>query len=250
MAEDVGHLAHLDHERALPGGQIIRRADAGEDGVHHTHTALLSRDEGADLRHQSDQCILAHVRGFTGHVRPGHDGDAVVRVVEERVVRDKEAVLLRLLHDGVAPLADVERAREVDLGADVVVFHRSLRQRAQRVEPGNGVRRRLHARDLASDELAHLVEERILQLRDALARRQERVLEVLELAREIALARHQRLLADIVLRQLGDARAVRNVDVIAKDLVLADLELVRAGALALALLELGNGLRAVIAHVA
>ena len=68
--------------------------------------------------------------------------------------------------------------------------------------------------------------------------------------REIPLARHQRLLSDIVLRQLGDARAVGNVDIIAEDLVVADLELLCARALALALLELGNGLRAVIAHVA
>ena len=150
----------------------------------------------------------------------------------------------------MAPLADVECAREVDLGADVVIFHRRLRQRAQRVESGHGVRRRLHACDLARNELAHLIEERVLQLRDALARGQERILEILELVRKIALARDQCLLADIVLRQLGDARTVGNVDVIAKDLVVADLELFGAGSLALALLELGDGLRAVIAHVA
>ena len=250
MAEDVGHLAHLDHERALPGGQVVGRADAREHAVDHADDGAFRRDERAHLRHEHDERSLAHVRRFTGHVRPGHDGDAVVRVVEERVVRDKEIVLLRLLHDGVAPLADVECAREVDLGADVVVFHRRLRQRAQRVEPGHGVRRRLHACDLARDELAHLIEERILQLRDALARGQERILEILELVRKIALARDQCLLADIVLRQLGNARAVRNVDVIAEDLVVADLELFGAGSLALALLELGDGLRAVVAHVA
>ena len=68
--------------------------------------------------------------------------------------------------------------------------------------------------------------------------------------REIALARNERLLADVVLRQLGDTGAVRNINIVAKDLVVADLELFRAGALALALLELGNGLRAVVAHVA
>ena len=169
VAEDVGHLAHLDHERALPGGEIVGRADAREHAVDHADDGALGRDERAHLRHEHDERSLAHIRGFTGHVRPGHDGDAVVRVVEERVVRDKETVLLRLLDNGVTPLADIEHAREIDLGADVVVFHRRLRQRAQRVEPGHGVRRRLHARDLARDELAHLVEERVLQLRDALA---------------------------------------------------------------------------------
>ena len=157
---------------------------------------------------------------------------------------------MRLLDDGVTPLADVERARQVHLGADVIVLHGGLSQRAQRVEPRHGVRRRLHARDLVGDELAHLVEELVFQLRDALARRQERVLELLELVREIPLARHQRLLADIVLRQLGDARTVGNVDIIAENLVVADLELLCARALALALLEFGDGLRAVIAHVA
>ena len=95
---------------------------------------------------------------------------------------------MRLLDDGVTPLADVERARQVHLGADVVVFHGGLGQRAQRVEPRHGVRRRLHARDLVGDELAHLVEELVFQLRDALARRQERVFKLLELVREIALA--------------------------------------------------------------
>ena len=38
-------------------------------------------------------------------VGTGHDGDAVVRVVEERVVRDKETVLLRLLDNGAAVIA-------------------------------------------------------------------------------------------------------------------------------------------------
>jgi hypothetical protein len=55
VVEDVGRLHHLHHKRGLPRRQFIRRADAGEDAIHHADVRRLRRDEAADLRHQHDQ---------------------------------------------------------------------------------------------------------------------------------------------------------------------------------------------------
>ena len=51
VMQDVRRLDHLDHERALPGGEVVLRADAREDAVHQPDARRLRRDERADLRH-------------------------------------------------------------------------------------------------------------------------------------------------------------------------------------------------------
>jgi hypothetical protein len=59
---------HLDHERALPPGQLIARAHAGKDPIGDAHRGLLRRHETADLRHQRNQGHLADERALAGHV--------------------------------------------------------------------------------------------------------------------------------------------------------------------------------------
>ena len=247
LLQDGGGLLHLDHEGALAGGEIVRRADAREHAVDDADHRALRRDERAHLRHQHDQRGLAHVGALAGHVRAGDDGDAVGRGVQERVVRHEELVVPRLLHDRVATLADVERAAQVDLGADILVARGDLGERTEHVQLRHGVSGALHARDLLRHHVAHLDEEIIFQLVDLLARVRERALQLFELRGEIPLARYECLLADVVVGQLG-LRAVRHVEIVAEDAVVADLQLLHAGRLALALLELCDHLRAVVAH--
>ena len=45
VVEDVGRLAHLDHERGLPARQIVARADAGEDAVHEINARFRRRNK-------------------------------------------------------------------------------------------------------------------------------------------------------------------------------------------------------------
>ncbi len=42
MVQDVGRLDHLDHEGALAGGQLVLRADAGEDAVDQPDLAACA----------------------------------------------------------------------------------------------------------------------------------------------------------------------------------------------------------------
>ena len=177
-------------------------------------------------------------------------GDAVIGIVEERVVRDEEAVLLRLLDDGVTPLADVERARQVHLGADVIVLHGGLGQRAQRIQPRDAVGGLLDAVNICCDHVAYLAEVAVFEVVYPVLRCQERVFKLLQLLGEIALVRDKRLLAYVVGGDVFKPRGFRHVNIVAEHLVVADLELLYARALALTLLQLRDHLGAVVADVA
>ena len=126
MAEDVGHLAPLDHERALPGGEIVGRADAREHAVDHADDGALGRDERAHLRHEDDERHLPHIGRFTGHVRAGDDGRAAVLRAKQRVVRHEQAAFEHLLNDRVAALFDLDLAAGIHHRQDVAVLERGL----------------------------------------------------------------------------------------------------------------------------
>ena len=79
VVEDVGRLGHLDHERRLPGVQLVARADAGEEAVGQADRRALGRHVAADLRQQRDQRDLADVGALAGHVRAGDERERVVR---------------------------------------------------------------------------------------------------------------------------------------------------------------------------
>ena len=75
IVEDVGGLAHLDHERGLPARQIIARADARKDAVHEINARFLRGNKTAGVREQREQRHLPDVSGFARHVRPGYQSD-------------------------------------------------------------------------------------------------------------------------------------------------------------------------------
>ena len=71
--EDAGGLGHLDHERALTAGELVARADAGEDAIGDADGGAAGRDEAAHLGHEREQRGLANVRAFAGHVGAGDE---------------------------------------------------------------------------------------------------------------------------------------------------------------------------------
>ena len=149
--QDLCHLGHLHHKGGLAGRQIVRRTDAGEDGVHHAHVAAGCRHEGTDLRHQCDQRILTHIRGFTCHIGAGDDQAAVGGAVEGGVVGHKQAALEHLLYHRVTALRDGQLVAVIHNGAAIVVFCRRLRQRSENIQLCNRVCRALDAVQLSAD---------------------------------------------------------------------------------------------------
>ena len=250
MPENGGHLAHLHHKGGLAGGQVIGGADAGKDPVHDADGGAFCRDKGADLGHEDDQGRLAHVGRFTGHVGAGDDGHPVVAVVQISIIGDKEHVFQGLLYHRVAALDDLQGAGGVHLRAGVVVADGHLRQGAEHVQPGHGPGGGLDAVHLGGHAAAQLIKILKLQLVDPVPGGEEGVLQLLQFLGKVALVGNQSLLADIVLRHVFQAGGFGHVDIIAKNLVVAHLQLLDAGALPLPLLQLPHHLGAVVPDVA
>ena len=145
----------------------------------------------------------------------------------------------RRLHHRMPPAPDVDDAVVGQHRAHVAVRLGHLGQRGGNVQLGRGPRRREQLRGRAAIWAQHLPEELALQLQDALLGVEHQRLVLLQLGRDVALGVDQRLLADVVGR---DERRVglRDLDVVAEDLVVADLERLDAGALPLDRLQVGD----------
>ena len=144
----------------------------------------------------------------------------------------------------------VQLLRGIDLRHRVVVPHRDLGQRAQRIQPRDAVGGLLDAVNICCDHVAYLAEVAVFEVVYPVLRCQERVFKLLQLLSEIALVRDKRLLAYVVGGDVFKPRGFWHVDIVAEHLVVADLELLYARALALALLQLRDHLGAVVADVA
>ena len=161
--QDLRYLGHLHHKGGLTGRQVVRRTDASENGIHHTHMAAGSRYKGADLRHQRNQCILAHVRRFTCHVGAGDDQAAVCTAVQGGIIGYKQAAFQHLLHHRVTALGDGQLVTVVHDGTAVVVFRCHLRQRREHIQLGHRIGRALDAVQLSADTFQQFAEQAVLQ---------------------------------------------------------------------------------------
>ena len=121
IPKNICHLRHLNHKRTLAACQVIGCADTGKDPVHNTDVCLRSRNKRTDLCHQHNEGRLAHIRRFTGHVRSGDDGNAVVTVVKQGIVCDKHIVWNHLLDHWVTAVLDINLSAAVQLRTHIVV---------------------------------------------------------------------------------------------------------------------------------
>ena len=246
--QDGRHLAHLNHEGGLAAVEVVRRADAGEDAVGQRHIRALRGHEGADVGHQHDQRHLTHVGRLARHVGAGDDHDPVLRV-ETGIIRHELLPADGVLHHRMPAAADLVAARVVDRGADVVVVRRDLCKGQQRVQRLHGLRGLLQARQQLLQRRANLTEQLVLQANSALLRAENLVLQLLELLGDEALGVGQRLLAGVAVGHLV-VKGLGDLDVIAEDPVVADLQVLDAGLLALLLLHPGKVFPAVFRNVA
>ena len=157
VVQDVGGFAHLHHKGRTPAGQVVAGADAGEYAVHQRQLAAGGGDETADMGQQHNQCGLAHVGGFTAHVRAGNDQHAC-GVIEVQVV-GHERRAQHLLDHRVATLADaharlIGKARAVE-----VEGQGAFAEVAQHIQLGQGCGAVLQVGQMTDQVLQQLVVE-------------------------------------------------------------------------------------------
>ena len=237
--KDVGHLRHLHHEGGLAGGEVVAGADAGEDAVHHADMGVGRRDEGAHLGHEDDQRHLAHIGGLARHVGAGDNGHPLLLLAHEGVIGDEQAVFQHPLHHRVAALPDLDDAGFVHVGAAVVVPHRHHGKGGEGVDLRHRRGGLLDAGGLGGDPLAQLGEQLVLQGHHPVRGGQNLLLQVLQFLGDVPLAVHQGLLTDVGVRHLV-LKGVGYLDIVAEDLVVADLQRSDAGALLFPGLDLGD----------
>ena len=92
IVEDVGRLAHLDHEGALASGQVIAGADSREDAITQIDARRCHGQIRTGVGQYGQQGDLSDVSAFAGHVRAGDESDLVAAEVEFSVVGN-EALL-------------------------------------------------------------------------------------------------------------------------------------------------------------
>ena len=136
--QDVGGLLHLDHERRLAAGDVVGRADAGEDAIDDRHLRLARRHERSDLRQQRDQRRLAQVGGLAAHVRAGQDRPAAGVVPFRSMSFGTNGIGRRCRSTtGCRAVGDDELVAIVDVRLGVVGDRGGLgeRRRARRASP-------------------------------------------------------------------------------------------------------------------
>ena len=236
VIENGRRLQHLDHERRLARREVVLKPDAREDPVDDADGCRLGGNEAADLRHQRDDRNLTDESRLARHVRTGKHDDLLVAGGKSDVVRHELPRLDHVLDDRMPSLRDSDRVSLVQLGPHVPLPLGNLRQGREGVDARDCPRDR-HDRPRGVRNLpADLTEQTRLQLGDPLLRVQDERLVLLHLRRDEAFGVHQCLAADVLLRGLRQVGAA-DLDVVAEDLVVPDLQRLDARPLALGLLQ-------------
>ena len=247
VVEDVRRLGHLHHERALAAAQLVAGADAREDAVGQADRRLLAPARSCPSGPSASAAPTWRMNvTFAGHVRPGDEPEQCRRPAPSvDVVGHERPRRQRLVEDRMPAVArsPAPARRPAPAGSTAAT-------RPARPAPP--------ARRASASTSAGLQQPGRLRRRPARAGRrnssysrcwifssavEDLLLVLLQLRRDVALGVLERLLALVVGRDLGGV-GVRDLDVVAEDLVEADLEAGDAGAGDLLGLEAGDPLLA------
>ncbi|GBC99784.1 hypothetical protein HRbin17_02315 [bacterium HR17] len=153
-----------------------------------------------------------------------------------------------MLNDGVASLFDDDFVTVVHDGACVVVFGGDFRQCRQHIQLPHRPRRLQQFMAALGNFPPQLHEQLILQLPDAFFRTEHLALQLLEFRRDEPLHICQRLLTDVVFRDKMQV-CLRDLKVVAENLVVADAQIFDARSLPLFRFQRRNQFLAVASDV-
>ena len=128
----------------------------------------------------------------------------------------------------MASVNNLDFAVIIQLRSYIIIFIGSLCQACQHINIADGAGSFLNLLDFAANQGTQLIKQIILQLLDFFLGTENLILELLKLGNNIALRVYQRLLAYKVRRHTA-ALSLANLDIIAENLVKADLHGFNAG---------------------
>ena len=230
--QDRARLTHLDHKGRLAAHQVVGRADAREKTIHDAYGRTATGYERSDLREHDAESHLTEQRGLAGHIGPGEEHDSTC-FIERHVVGDERFARHHSLDDGMPAALELQRELARDLRPHVTLALGDVGQRGPDVETRQVTSGRLDPGDHLSDASPQLVQHFPLAYGDALLGTQDLGFVLLQIWRDVALRTGQRL-APLVIGRDAVAMGVRDLDVVAEDLVESDLERPNTRALPLA----------------
>ena len=228
--QNFGHFGHFHHKGGLTGGKVIRCAHAGKDSIHHTDMAAGCRNKAADLRHQGNQRILAHVGRFARHVGAGDDEHAVFGFVQRGIVWHKQTAFQHLLNHRVAALGNRKHIAVIHRGFYIVVLHRRFRKGSQNIQLGYRKGRALDAQQLGGDGFQQVGKQLVFQYQQALVCAKDLVFQLFQFRGNVALPCCQGLLADKGIRYAGRIAAA-DLNIVAEHFIETYFQLGDAGLL-------------------
>ena len=225
----MGGLHHLNHEGGLAPGQVVTSTDPGEDPVGNADGGAAGRNKGADLGHQGDQGHLAHIGGFSCHIGAGDHQQLMLLVTKQGVIRYKALSQIHRFHHRVAPFGDLDQIAIIHHWFAVAPFGGHGGQCLQHIQGGQGSCGPADPAPLGGGLFPHHLEQTVLQLADPVFSPQNLLFVGFQFFSDVALTGGDGLAADIVGRYAGQIGS-GHLDVVAKYLVVADLEGADAGA--------------------
>ena len=216
----------------MPGREVIAGPHTGKNPINFADVRRRSRDITANARHDDRQRHLPHIGGFACHIGAGDQRKAVFLALDVSIVGDVIFAADSQLHHGVARRLQNQAIAVIHLRLNISIFLGQRRQTGQTIQPGHTLGSFLDARRLLDDIIPQLRQNLLFQGRQTLIRRLQLIFQLLQFRGDKTLRTNQRLLADIFRRhqiQIGFG----NVNIIAKNLIIADTQGFYARALAL-----------------
>ena len=245
--QDGRHFAHLHHEGGLAAIEVIRSADAGKNAVGQGDIRRGGGHKAAHVGHEHDQGYLTHIGGFTRHIRPGDNHHAVL-IVQVRIIGHEHCAAKPFFDDRVASIDDFVAPLIVDGRAHIFIFLRHARQREQYVQRLERACRSAQARQSLLERFPNLTEKLVFQAHGIFLSAENFSLQFFEFIGNETFAVGKRLFADVAVRHQVVKRA-RNLDIIAKNAVVADFQVFDPGFLTLAALHLRKVCLAVLRYI-
>ena len=199
----------------------------------------FARHEAARLCHQDYQCGLTHVCGFSGHVRTCYQQQALLFLVEIRVIADEYPVSYSLLDYRMPALPYLDDLSVVDCRLYISVLFTHICERDQHVERCDRSGRFLYLSYMLLQRLPDIREKIVLHLVDLRLCVQHQAFRLLEFGSDETLAVCKRLFSDIVVRDHVVVRSC-HLEIVPEHLVEPDLEVFYTCSLAFTGFEAGD----------